>query len=73
MYGKTYFYDDAINEVLPDAYENALDESGLEVVSRPEIDCSTDDGVRFSAKVYVKPDVSIEVTRVSRSKDTSTM
>lgn len=61
MYGKTYFYDDAINEVLPDAYENALDESGLEVVSRPEIDLlSTDDGVRFSAKVYVKPDVSIE-------------
>ena len=61
MYGKTYFYDDAINEVLPDAYENALDESGLEVVSRPEIDVlSTDDGVRFSAKVYVKPDVSIE-------------
>ena len=61
MYGKTFFYDDAINEVLPGAYEKAIDETGLEVVSRPDIDVlSTDDGVRFSAKVYVKPEVTIE-------------
>ncbi|HOA84490.1 MAG: trigger factor [Clostridiales bacterium] len=61
IYGKTYFYDDAINEVLPDAYEAAVGEAGIEVVSRPEIEVlSTDDGVLFSAKVYVKPEVSIE-------------
>lgn len=60
-YGKTYFYDDAINEVLPGAYEAAVGEAGIEVVSRPEIDVlSTDNGVLFSAKVYVKPEVSIE-------------
>ena len=31
MYGKGVFYDDAINDVLPDAYEAAAKESGLEI------------------------------------------
>ena len=32
MYTAAIFYDDAINLVLPDAYEAAINESGLEVV-----------------------------------------
>ncbi len=61
MYGKGFFYDDAFNEVLPEAYENALKESGIDAVSRPDIDVkSVDDGVVFTANVYVKPEVSIE-------------
>ena len=37
-YTKAVFYDDALNDVLPDAYEAALKESGLDVVARPEFD-----------------------------------
>ena len=64
MYGKGFFYEDAFNEVLPDAWEDALKASKLQVVGKPEFDVvSVDDaenGVVFSAKVSVKPDVKIE-------------
>ena len=61
MYGQGFFYEDAFNEVLPDAYEEAIKESGIEPVGRPDIDVkSVDDGVVFVANVYVKPEVEIE-------------
>ena len=62
MYGKGFFYEDAINDVLPEAYESALKESGIDPVSRPEFDIVSidDNGVVMSAKVYVRPEVSIE-------------
>ena len=37
-YGPEVFYEDAANFVIPDAYEEAAKESGLEIVSRPDID-----------------------------------
>ena len=37
MYGADVFMEDAVNDLLPDAYEAACKESGLEIVSRPEI------------------------------------
>lgn len=61
MYGKGVFYEDAINKVLPDAYEAAIKEAGLEVVGRPEFDIVSMEGDPvLSALVYVKPEVSIE-------------
>lgn len=64
MYGKGFFYEDAFNEVLPAAWEEALEASKLQVVGKPDFDVvSVDDaenGVVFSAKVFVKPDVKIE-------------
>jgi trigger factor len=62
QYGKGVFYDDAINFVLPDAYEAAVKENELEVVSKPEIDITSidDNGVAFTAVVYLKPEVKIE-------------
>ena len=63
QYGKAIFYDDAFNFVLPDAYENAVKENNLDVVSKPEIDVeniSDEDGVTFIAEVYTKPEVKIE-------------
>lgn len=61
-YGKGVFYDDAINFVLPDAYEAAVKENDLQVVSKPEIDITSidDNGVAFTAEVYLKPEVKIE-------------
>ena len=38
LYGAGIFYEDAANLIIPDAYEKAAQESGLEIVSRPEID-----------------------------------
>ena len=35
MYGDSVFYEDAANDIIPDAYEDAAKESGLEIVSRP--------------------------------------
>ena len=62
MYGKGVFYEDAINEVIPDAYEAAIMEANLSVVSRPEFDIVTidDNGVVLKAKFYVKPEVTLK-------------
>ncbi|MBQ5834301.1 MAG: trigger factor, partial [Clostridia bacterium] len=62
MYGKGFFYEDAINEVLPDAFDAALAESGLDMVGQPEFDIVSidDNGVVLSAKVAVKPEAKIE-------------
>lgn len=63
MYGKGYFYEDAFNAVLPAAYEEALKESKLDTVGQPDFDIvsvSDEDGVVFSAKVAVRPEVKIE-------------
>ncbi len=62
MYGKGFFYEDAINEVLPDAFDAALKESKLDMVGQPEFDVVSIDenGAVLSAKVAVKPEVKIE-------------
>ena len=62
MYGKGVFYEDAINDLIPAAYTEALEESKLDVVSQPEFDVVSidDNGLVLSAKVYVKPDVEIK-------------
>jgi trigger factor len=62
MYGKGVFYEDAINEIIPDAYENAIKEADLKVVSRPEFDIVTidDNGVVLKAKFFVKPAVELK-------------
>ncbi|MBR2721857.1 MAG: trigger factor [Clostridia bacterium] len=62
MYGKGFFYEDAINEVLPDAFDAALTESKLDMVGQPEFDIVSidDNGVVLSAKVAVKPEVTIK-------------
>ena len=62
MYGKGVFYEDAINEIIPEAYEAAIKEANLVVVSRPEFDIVTidDNGVVLKAKFFVKPDVNVK-------------
>lgn len=63
MYGEGIFFEDAINDLLPEAYENALTETKLDVVSQPEIsvdDVSKENGFTFTAKVYVRPVVEVK-------------
>ncbi len=62
MYGPEIFYEDAANEIIPAAYEKAAKESGLEIVSRPEIDVVQIEKGKpfiFTAQVAVKPEVTL--------------
>lgn len=62
LYGSSVFYEDAANIVIPDAYEKAAEESGLDIVSRPEIDVVQIEKGKpfiFTADVAVKPEVSL--------------
>ena len=61
MYGKEVFYEDAINEVIPAAYTEAMEGNEDKVVSRPEFDVETidDNGVVLTATYFVKPEVEI--------------
>lgn len=62
MYGPAIFYEDAANEIIPEAYSKAAEESGLEIVSRPEIDVTQIEKGKafiFTATVAVKPEVTL--------------
>ncbi len=62
MYGPGIFYEDAANELIPGEYEKAAVESGLDIVSRPEIDLvQVEKGKAFifTAEVAVKPEVTL--------------
>jgi trigger factor len=62
MYGASIFYEDAANELIPEAYEKAALESGLEIVSRPDIDVvQVEKGKTFifTAEVALKPEVTL--------------
>ena len=63
MYGAAIFYEDAANEIIPDAYEAALKEAeDLEVVSQPDIDVvQIEEGKPFifTAEVALKPEVTL--------------
>lgn len=72
MYGEESLYQDALNAVLPDAYDAAVKEASIEPVDQPEIDIvSMEKGQPWTltAKVAVKPEVKLgdykdlEVTR----------
>lgn len=62
MYGAGIFYEDAANEIIPEAYEEAAKESGLVITSQPEIDVTQIEKGKsfiFTATVAVKPEVTL--------------
>jgi trigger factor len=62
MYGAEIFFEDAANILVPDAYEDAAKESGLEIVSQPEIAVEQIEKGQpfiFTATVAVKPEVTL--------------
>ena len=61
-YGAQIFYEDAFNEVATEAYDEALKENKIEVVSRPEVDIiqmEKGKDVIFTAVVQTKPEVEL--------------
>ncbi len=62
MYGKGVFYEDAANEIIPNAYEKAVEECGEEIVSSPRIDVTQLESGKpfiFTAEVALKPSVAL--------------
>lgn len=62
MYGAAVFYEEAANIIIPEAYSKAVDESELDIVSRPEIDVvqiEKGQNFIFTAEVAVKPEVTL--------------
>lgn len=63
MYGEGIFFDDAVNSILPELYENAVKEAALDVVSQPDVDIpeiSKEKGFTAVFKVYVRPVATVE-------------
>ena len=61
MYGAEVFYEEAVNILLPDAYEAAVKEQELKVVGYPEVELEScgKDGVVFKCTVAVYPEVTL--------------
>ncbi len=71
IYGKEIFYDDAVNDVLPDEYQKAAEkflngndeQDEIETVGNPEfelVSISDDEGVKLRAKLVLRPEGEID-------------
>ena len=62
FYGAQIFYEDAFNEVFPEAYEDAIKENNIEAVTKPDVDIVVMEkgkDLEFTAVVGTKPDVKL--------------
>ena len=62
MYGVEIFYEDAANSLMQQNYPAAVDESGVDIVSRPTVDVVQLEKGKpfiFTAEVAVKPEVTL--------------
>ncbi|OUO17688.1 MULTISPECIES: trigger factor [unclassified Flavonifractor] len=61
MFGSGVFYEDAINELYPKAYADAVEQEKLDVVSWPNVEVleAGKDGLTFKATVTVRPEVKL--------------
>jgi len=61
-FGKEILFEDALEFVVPDAYEKALEELNIDPIAQPEFDIEeieADNILKFNAKVAVKPEVKL--------------
>ena len=63
IYGEGIFYDDAINDLFPAAYDAAVEEAGIDPVDQPrdfDLKHVGKDGFEIECKVTVRPEVTSE-------------
>ncbi len=61
LYGKGVFFEDAVNACLPEAFDEAVKEAGLEVVGTPNFEIVSSDGdIVLKATGFVKPEAKID-------------
>src|SRR5690606_26238098 len=61
-FGIESLYQDALDIILPEAYQKAVEETGIEPVDRPEVDIEQLEqgkNLIFKATVLVKPEVEL--------------
>jgi len=62
MYGEAFFYDDAMENLIPEVYQAAVEASDLKPVAQPELEVQEIERGKdliFSCEVFVKPDVKL--------------
>ena len=62
IYGEGVFYDDAINDCFPDAYDAAVEEAGIDPVDQPrdfDLKHVGKDGLEIECKVTVRPEINV--------------
>ena len=61
MYGEHVFFEDAINECIPEAFDAAIKEAGYDIVGNPKFDLVSNEGdIVLKAEGFVKPEAKIE-------------
>ncbi len=62
MFGEGVFYEDAVNALYPAAFEQALEEAGVEPVDRADVEITevNAEGFTFKATFTVKPEVTVK-------------
>ncbi len=61
-YGASVFYEDALDAIFPEIYQEALKEHDVQVVDRPELDVQQigkGQELKFTVEVFVRPDVTL--------------
>ncbi|QGU00065.1 Cell division trigger factor [Candidatus Syntrophocurvum alkaliphilum] len=61
-YGKEILYEDALEFVIPEAYEQAVNELNVEAIAQPDfeiVEIEAGKPLKFNAKVAIKPDVEL--------------
>ncbi len=61
-FGVESLYQDALDIILPEAYVEAVDQTGIEPIDQPEVDVqhiAKGENLKFTAKVQVKPEVKL--------------
>ena len=62
MYGEGVFYDDAFDDIFPEAYKQAVEQDHLHPVDQPSLDIQqigAGQELQFSVEVFVRPDVTL--------------
>ncbi len=62
FHGETIFYEDAVKEIFPETFEQAVLETGIEPVDRPELDIvqiGSGQELIYTAQVTVKPEIEL--------------
>lgn len=76
MYGENVFYEEALNECYPEAIDGAAKEAGVEIVDFQDVEFDLKkigkEGVEFSVKVTVKPEVTVKNYKGLKAEKPST-
>lgn len=63
MYGENFFYEDAINELLPEEFEKAVEEADIKIIDRPELEVkemSREGGVTAKFVCTLRPELKVK-------------